>query len=92
MRNFVSIILPLIIIGVVSVLLIVSFIVQKRKNAKQKVDFLAYGMGCGICLGAAVGIILIPSFGSIAISFGLSYGTLFGIVIGVIPGIFKKKK
>lgn len=95
MSNFIFIILPVIVVGILAVLLI-NRVNKKYKNRNILEDeninkneessednYMAKGMSLGICFGVSIGSIFTNTFGPEAISYGICFGMLGGMIIGM---------
>lgn len=57
--------------------------VETDGNGGDNDTYMSYGMSLGMCIGTAVGCILMNRFGNIAITYGICFGMLAGLIISM---------
>ena len=46
-------------------------------------NYMSMGMSLGMCAGVAIGSALMPTFGIMALSYGICGGMLIGLIVGL---------
>lgn len=95
MIDFILILLPLVAVGIATIIMIKAL---KKKNEKIKIsegdkasqndgnkeeDHMAVGMSLGMCFGVAIGSAFTNTIGPYAITYGICFGMLVGMIIGM---------